>query len=241
MGVQTGNVCGSIEVERGVMEEERTECIKCGECCRKASPTLHLSDVRMIESGLMPLKDLYTIRIGEPVYDNLNGRIGPSPTEMIKIRERPGDEGCVFLHFDDKVATCLIYEERPCQCRAMKCWDDSEFKEIYAQPRASRWDMVRDEKTLLLMDEHESRCGYEMVKELLRAIGEKGESAVQNLLELIRFDYHIRPFTNQRLGVPFAEMEFYFGRPLSGTIEAFGLQLTRRMDGSFFLTTLKQG
>jgi len=217
------------------MDTERTECIRCGDCCRAGSPTLHISDVGLVKTDRIPLRDLYTIRIGEPVYDNLNGRIVPVSVEMIKIKERRHGGGCVFL--DETDQRCLIYEYRPCQCSAMKCWDDNEFKLRYGEPRGSRWDLVEDERMLALMEEHERRTGYGHLKESVKAIQSLGETAVEEVLNEIRFDHHIRLFAGQKLGTSALEMDFYFGRPLSETIEVFGLQVRRQMDGTFLLTT----
>ena len=58
----------------------------------------------------------------------------------------------------------------------------------------------------------------------------------QDLLALVRFDFHLRPFVSRKLGIPVEEMSFYFGRPLAETIEDYGLRVIRERDGGFFLT-----
>ena len=70
------------------MENERDHCIRCGECCLKASPTLQMQDLVLINSHFIKKEDLYTIRKVEIVNDNINDRLQASPRELIKIRER---------------------------------------------------------------------------------------------------------------------------------------------------------
>jgi len=53
------------------------------------------------------------------------------------------------------------------------------------------------------------------------------------LLEILRYDYELRPFISKKLGLPSDEMDFIFGRPLIQTIMMFGLQVIREPDGSF--------
>lgn len=221
------------------MEGERTECIRCGDCCRASSPTLHLSDLDLVVSGGIPISALFAIRIGEPVYDNINGRIAPAAVELFKLKEKGTGQGCEFLAEKDNL--CLLYEKRPSQCRAFKCWDDEELKRSFAEQKLSRWDVVDDVRMLALMEEQERRCGYELLKENLSDIKDKGEDAVRAVLDQVRFDHHIRAFAAQKLARGPEEMEFFFGRPLSETIEIYGLQVKRRMDGSYFLTMLKDG
>ncbi|MBW1701584.1 MAG: hypothetical protein JRJ50_05575 [Deltaproteobacteria bacterium] len=69
-------------------------------------------------------------------------------------------------------------------------------------------------------------------------IEKEGEKAVERILELLRFDHHIRTFTTKKLGIDSGETDFYFGRPVTQTITMFGLQVVREPDGSFFLTIL---
>ena len=49
--------------------EPRTHCIRCGTCCTESSPTLHTQDVGLVTGGHLKLRDLYTIRRGELVWD----------------------------------------------------------------------------------------------------------------------------------------------------------------------------
>jgi hypothetical protein len=78
------------------------------------------------------------------------------------------------------------------------------------------------------------------VENHVRQIEEMGEPPVQELLELLKFDYHLRPFAADRLGLPLDEMDLVFGRPLIDTIRMFGLQVVREPDGPFLLTVTER-
>jgi Fe-S-cluster containining protein len=197
-----------------------------------------LSDLDLVISGGIPISALFAIRAGEPVYDNIKGRIAPAAVELVKLKERGRAQGCVFLA--EKENLCLLYENRPVQCRAFKCWDDEEFKRSFVEQKLSRWDVVDDVRMLALMEEHERRCGYELLKDNLSDIKDKGDEAVRAVLDQVRFDHHIRTFAAQKLLKSPEEMDFFFGRPLFETIEIYGLQVKMRMDGSYLLTLLKE-
>ena len=218
------------------MVKARDHCIRCGECCLKGSPTLQMEDWNLVNKGMIGKKDLYTIRKGELVKDNINEGLVVTNTELIKVRERKGESGgCIF--YDDPGKRCTIYEHRPLQCAALKCWDTKEFLEVFRGPKLMRKQAIEDQVLSGLIEEHEKRCGHALLERLVGDIVSKGEEAVQQILDLLKFDYHLRPFVAERLGLKPEEMEFFFGRPLKETITMFGLQVVQDPDGSFTLTT----
>ena len=214
----------------------RTHCIRCGECCLGSSPTLQMEDVSLVKDGFIEKYDLYTIRVGEPVRDNVENRLIITDRELVKIKEREEGVGCIYYNEDAKA--CTIYEYRPIQCKALACWDESEFMRVYARPKADRRDFIRDKIVLGLMNEHDKRCSYSELDKGVRQIEQKGEEAVGRILEALRFDHHIRAFSSKKLGIDLSEMDFLFGRPLTQTITMFGLKVIKKSDGSFFLTVL---
>jgi hypothetical protein len=88
-----------------------------------------------------------------------------------------------------------------------------------------------------MLEEHERRCSYSVLEKRVKQIESEGEKAVRKILDLLRFDFHLRPFISEKLGLSSEEMDFLFGRPLSDTITMFGLKVVREPDGSFLLTT----
>jgi Fe-S-cluster containining protein len=218
------------------MEKSRDHCIRCGECCLKGSPTLQAEDLNLVKNALIKKEALYTIRKGEWVKDNINEGLVVTKTELVKVREREGKgKGCVF--YDDSGKACTIYEHRPLQCAALKCWDTTEFLEVFQGPKLMRKQAIEDQALLGLMEEHDNRCGYGLLEKLVGEIEYKGEEAVEQILALLKFDYHLRPFVTDKLGLNPEEMDFFFGRPLIETITRFGLQVVQEPDGSFLLTT----
>ena len=215
----------------------RTHCIRCGECCLKSSPTLHTRDLNLVAGGCLPREVLYTVRKGELVRDNIHDRLIPADQEMIKVREKKG--GCIFYAGEERA--CRIYENRPSQCAGLKCWDTAEFMEVYRSPKLQRHDVIEDGVLLGLIEEQEKRCSYATLYDHVSRIAKDGEKAVEAILELMRFDFHLRPFLSRKLGLRIEEMDFLFGTPLTETIIMFGLKVERQPDGGFFLTKLDWG
>ncbi len=213
----------------------RTHCIRCGDCCLSSTPSLQKEDISLLGDGRISNDSLYTIRAGELVWDNIFGEFKTVDNEIIKVRERP-EGGCFY--YEKRSSSCTIYEHRPIQCAAMACWDESEFLRVYDGPKAERQDIVHENMLLHLIEEHEERCSYLKLHKYARDIKEKGEEAVQGILELLKFDYHFRPFVSNRLGININNMDLFFGRPLVKTVEMFGLKVIREPDGSFLLTML---
>ena len=214
--------------------DTRTHCIRCGECCLSSSPTLHLDDVDSLKGGFIEKRNLYTIREGELVRDNVRGRMKITDRELIKVRERPDGGGCVC--YDEEKKGCVIYKHRPLQCVALACWDESKFMVVYKRPTAVRKDFIADGVLLGLIEEHDRRCGYGKLGEYVRQIESEGERAVQRILELLKFDYNLRLLVSRKLAVDHSEIDLIFGRPLTETITMFGLKVVLEPGGTFLLT-----
>lgn len=217
-------------------EKPRDHCIRCGECCLGSSPTLQMEDVPLVRDGFIEKGGLYSIRVGEPVRDNIENKLIITDREFIKVREKKQGSGCIY--YDEEAKACRIYDHRPAQCAALACWDSTEFIRVYKRPKADRKAIIYDRVLMALMDEHGTKCSYSKLDGLARMIEKEGEKAVGRILELLRFDHHIRTFTTKKLDIDSGEIDFYFGRPVTQTITMFGLQVVREPDGSFFLTIL---
>jgi len=215
-------------------ETPRTHCIRCGECCLKSSPTLQREDLPQVKNGLILTHDLYTIRTGELVRDNINNQLTISEFELIKLKEKAPGKGCV--QYDEKDRGCKIYDDRPAQCAAQTCWDDSEYMQVYNGPKLTRKTIIQDEILLGLMEQHEKRCQYGELKKLVKQIETDGAKAIEGILTLLKFDHEIRSLVSEKMGIDLNDMDFIFGRPLTETIPMFGLRVMREADGSFFLT-----
>jgi hypothetical protein len=196
-----------------------------------------MEDLPLLEEGVLQWRDLFTIRKGELVLDNVRGGLTLARQEMIKIREREGKQtgGCLF--YEDGEKGCGIYSSRPVQCAALKCWDTADFMEVYQKPKPARTDIITDGVLLELIRGHEERCSYAGLEGLVKQIETQGEEAVERILALMRFDHQIRPFVSEKLGIDPNDMGLVFGRPLTETVSMFGLRVTREEDGAFLLTS----
>lgn len=196
-----------------------------------------MEDLPLLETGAIPREALFTIRKGETVWDNIEQRITAADREMVKIRERNEGKGCIF--YDETGKACSIYLHRPAQCRSLKCWDTSDFLKIHSTPKLERRYLFSG-GVLSLIAEHDKRCEYRRLEDLVERIRRDGEEPVQEILNMLRFDFHLRPLASERLGIDDLEMDFLFGRPLIRTIEKYGLTVVQQADGSFLLTSAPQ-
>ena len=194
-----------------------------------------MQDLPLLDDRSIRKREIYTIRKGELVRDPIEDKLIVTPNELIKIKDRDkGKIGCIF--YDDSDKACTIYENRPSQCVALKCWDTTEFMRVYEGPRPERRDIIQDTIFLGIIEEHEKRCNYSILENKVSHIETEGEKAVNEILEILRFDYQLRPFVSEKLDLDPEELNLFFGRPLTETIVMYGMQVVREPDGSFLLT-----
>ena len=201
------------------------ECKRCGTCCTKGGPSFHHADKALIETGIIHSKYLYTIRKGEWVYDNVRQCLEPASSDIIKIKEKNESWTCIF--FDETQNACAIYENRPLECRALKCWDTQELEDLYAKRRLTREDLISEIEGLWsLVKDHHQRCDYEIIHKLVNAIkAQPNDVQVRlKLAEIIKFDTEIRKLVLSTAGLEPEMLDFLFGRPLTRTIKKMGLK-----------------
>ena len=210
-----------------------TECRRCGTCCKKGGPCFHLEDKGLIEKGVILSKYLYTIRKGEPSFDNVKGSISPATTDIIKIKGRNGSWTCVF--FDEKNTECTIYDTRPLECRVLKCWDTRDIEKIYAKDRLTRKDLISGIEGLWdLVDAHQKQCGYNALTRFVDALNtDKKDDALKGILDIIEHDIKIRELVVGKAGLESDLTDFLFGRPITETIKMYGLTIQK--DGKRYL------
>jgi len=201
-----------------------TECQRCGTCCRKGPPALHGQDVELYVSGVLGKQDLLTLRRGEWVYDSVQDALMALPEEIVRIKAGPGGQSCHFLSAEDNA--CRIYEQRPLECRAMKCWDPGEFESIYQQGRIGRMDLIPPDSALgEIVADHEARCAYERIGSLAeRVVQSNDAAAAAELAAIIQQDEDTRAYLRQQTEAGEDVLNFLFGRPVARTLPAFGLQ-----------------
>jgi len=194
-------------------------CRQCGTCCKKSSPTLHPGDSGLITGGKIPIKDLFTIRKGEPVHDTISDRPGFALDEMIKIREHPEQRGCIFLTKPGNA--CSIYHSRPLQCRILECWNTGPLKDLARTARLRRSDIISDPELYSLITTHEKKLSVEKFLALLS----DGNNKTGEISEMIAYDLHFREFLTDNGIIPEGGGDFYLGRPLLVIVLSMGYRL----------------
>lgn len=197
------------------------ECLRCGTCCKKGGPAFHLEDKALVENGLIPAKTLYTIRKGEMVHDPARGLLLPLDSEMIKIKGqgRSSALSCVFL--GETESTCMIYDDRPVECRALKCWDTVDIEAVYLKNLLTREDVLSENSEIWsLVEEHEKICSYERLANHIKTLKETRDHIVrEEVSQIIEFDRHLRILVAEKKKIDSEILDFLFGRPLSITTQ----------------------
>ena len=215
----------------------RPYCIKCGECCSNGSPTLSISDMNLFESGILGPKDVFTLRKGEIVFDSQIEKSVANEQERIKIREIPEDKTCIFYQKSNR--ECSIYDQRPTQCRIQECWAPNSDAYTINAPMTRRRLLEAAGDIWKIIEKHEERCSYEdLSREISRLAATKGQT-VENVLEFLSFDHHVREFVSEKLGIGAETLDLLFGRPLKDSLKFYGLTLDEQKDGTFVLRLIE--
>lgn len=224
----------SFNPEKKADDSQRDSCRRCGTCCLKGGPAFHIADRELLESGRVRMNDVYTIREGEPIYDNVQQGISAAETDIIKVRGTGKTWACRFLEQSDN--SCGIYENRPIECQVMTCWDTSEIEAIYNVDRLTRKDLVSKVEGLWeLVEDHHERCSYHVIRTLLQEGNGKleGDAAAQ-VFEMIKYDLAIRPMMAEQGKLDPEMIDFLLGRPLIETISLYGLEVVKEGDSFRF-------
>jgi Fe-S-cluster containining protein len=195
-------------------------CSKCGTCCRKGGPCLHVEDRFLVTQGLIHTRHLYTIRRGESAHDPVRGDLVRVEADIIKIKGRGGSWACRFL--DEASNQCRIYDHRPLECRELECWNTSRLEQVYDRGRLSRRDLVaRMDGLWDLIDAHERRCSYDPIRDWLE--GPKGlnvEDRQRHLAEVKAYDAEIRKLMVSHGRLEPDMLDFLLGRPVEQVLRA---------------------
>jgi len=205
-----------------------SECACCGTCCEKGGPGFHQNDRELIDKGVILSRYLFTIRKGESAYDNVKGCLKPVDSDIIKIKGKEDTWTCVF--FDEQNKECSIYNDRPLECRALKCWDTRELEKLYARRRLTRDDLISEVEGLWdLIKEHQERCDYGKIQNLIKDLaGNNKNNARRKLAEIIRFDMEIRELVIAKGALDPELLDFLFGRPLMKTLPNYGIKVRQQ-------------
>jgi Fe-S-cluster containining protein len=207
--------------------KKRTDCIRCGECCTGGGPTLLKEDLSLFISGVLSYDNTYTIREGELVRSYGDGEPYESFMELVKVKGKNKGKVCIFYEGE---GTCRIYENRPSQCRAYKCWSP-ESPQGLEENRLDRGELFNSSNLLLdIIDKHEQKCPYKRLSDAIERLSQGEENAVEDIIDMLQYDTYARPFLEERLSIPAAAMDLILGRPLIETINEFGFKVIRDGD-----------
>ncbi len=189
-------------------------CQRCGTCCQKGGPGLHLEDIRLIKMKVLSPDTLICFRKGEFAFDQARQCLAPLTQELIKIRGKEKGWECLF--YDPSTRGCGMYENRPLECRTLMCWETKGIEElITSNDRLNRFHLVPEDSGLAaLIKEHESHCALEHVARILRPGGAEKPGVRQEILDMCSYDMSFREALKQRAGIDDHVLECYFGRPL---------------------------
>lgn len=217
------------------MTQDETGCRRCGTCCRRGGPALHLADLPLLREGRIDWADVVTLRAGELVREDVarDGELTPLEGDLLKLRgvaPSAGDWTCV--HYDAEARGCGIYEDRPLECRALDCRDLSGLREAYELERLSRRDVLGAEHPLCeLLAEHDERCHAGKLRELATLAAEGNSDAGDVVVEMLRYDRSLRGALSDKAELTPEQLEFLLGRPLGDTLDALGFRLQSDADG----------
>ena len=206
-------------------------CIRCGTCCIKGGPTLHGEDRQIIQEGHIGTEHLITIRKGELAYTPAGEGVRPVPRELVKIAGKGRGWECIFL--DDAEPGCTIYEQRPLECRILKCWDTSDLLSVIYKDPLTRADIISAEDPILeLIDDHEKRCPVQDMEDILSSLSQSHRDdispSLKKLEELVQEDLSIRAEAVSHYALPLAAELFILGRPLFTLLRGRGIAVQEK-------------
>ncbi len=200
------------------MEKQQTSCKQCGTCCIKGGPSLHGSDISLLNSGRIPRKNLITIRKGEFAFNPVANRVEATRNELIKLKGTGKEWACCY--YDAQIRGCTIYETRPVACGLLKCWAPEESLAIVGKDLLSRFDIL--EKDSFLADmvlEYERICPLPDCTKFTQKLP---EGMLKNLENAVNDDLRFRDRAVAKSTQILQEEMFLFGRPLFQLLHPLG-------------------
>lgn len=225
-------ITGGVKRMKESTDQSISECKRCGTCCIKGGPSLHLEDKELLERGHIKLEQLITIRKGEMANSPLQEELEPIVQELIKIVGKGKEWECTYLQPGEML--CTIYENRPLECRLLECWDTSALENVVGQNTLTRADIIPSDNPINeFIRYHELKCPVPPPERIRTALASEEESsqALAELTELVQRDLFVRTQAIERLNLSLPLEIFYFGRPIHVMLNAHGLRAIEK-DGT---------
>ena len=226
-----------IRAAKAEWQEVKDTCLRCGECCEKSSPTLMLDDLHLFQDDILHWTEVYTIRRGEKGVSPRTGAVIPLTEERLKLKEHSGTKHC--LYYARNPNRCLIYDQRPHQCREQLC-NLSEAERPPAESGFLTRETIFGQHPELwaLISAHEQRCAVDRLEAALQDLAENKPAGSETLFDMLHFDHYLRQMLLQDWEIPPGALDFLLGRPLTQVVRQFGLKATMTPEGVFQLEML---
>ncbi|MFO7883971.1 MAG: YkgJ family cysteine cluster protein [Desulfobacteraceae bacterium] len=206
------------------------KCQRCGECCEKGGPALHIQDIDLIRKKIILPNHLITIRKNELAYDPVRDSVEPVKAEFLKIGGTHGKWTCRF--YDKTRHGCLIYENRPLACRVLKCWDTADILTLSGKDLLSRFDLVEKDSVMAeKIKEYDSLYPCPDMQMISRKGPRSSKKVVRHFEEMITNDLSYRFNAVKAHNLSISEEMFYFGRPLFQLFQALGFGVSETSRG----------
>lgn len=185
---------------------------------------MHDADLPLLQSGTLRREDLYTLRRGEPVHDQVRKRIMLLDTECIKIRSLQGRAVCRF--YQSASGLCAIHATKPLECVALRCWDTTDLTTASARPRLFRRDIIAENSALAeLISDHENVCA---VNPLLTWLQDDTPESSEKIRQSMAYDAALRDLLMEKARITPDLLPFLLGRPLPEVVQGLRRWLARR-------------
>jgi Fe-S-cluster containining protein len=215
------------------MNVKEKTCSRCGTCCTKGGPALHLEDLSLIREGKITRENLITIRMGELVYKPFASNPEPVKCELVKICGIGREWQCHFFEGEGK--GCAIYEHRPQACRELQCWNTEAVEGLVEKDTISRFDIIdKDEPIYAFIERHDKKCRCPDIYGLYEAALVERFPEAGEFEDIVNTDIAIRTEALSALKISLAEELFYFGRPIFQLLQQIGARVTEN-SGKLFV------
>ena len=208
--------------------EVAAHCTRCGICCKKGGPSLHLEDKEILLAGHIGRESLITIRKGELAVFPHNERPEPIEKELVKIAGK--GKGWVCCFYDEEESSCTIYAHRPLECRLLKCWDTAQLLSVIGKDTITRADILSEDAPVMrFIEAHEKECSVMMAEDLISLLLEKNDDpeSIAKLTALVHRDLAMRSRAISEFGLSLGAELFILGRPLFKVLSSRGFQLMK--------------
>jgi len=182
-------------------------CKRCGTCCKKGGPTLHIQDINTIYNIPLKPKHLLTLRKGELIWHPTKNQLIPLQYEIIKIRGKKTLWTCIF--YNEILHSCNCYKNRPIECKLLKCWDTKDVEKLFLKETLDRKTLLKNAPHLLdLINNYEKKFDLNYFFYLVK---DKKEKELKKIIDL---DKKFRKKLSDTTQFNIEDMDFFFGRSL---------------------------